>query len=132
MKFKYHEDGTLPKNGEVFVFGSNLAGRHGAGAALAAKNLFGAKYGVGIGWSGNSIAIPTKDKNLTTLSLFEIEVSVLGFIKTTELTLDKSFFVTRIGCGLAGYKDEQIAPMFKGCNPHNISFPKEWYNYLEG
>jgi len=56
----YHQDGTLPTNSEIFVFGSNLAGRHGAGAAKIANRLYGAIYGAGVGPMGNSYAIPTK------------------------------------------------------------------------
>lgn len=128
---KFHIDGTLPTNLEMFVFGSNLAGRHGAGAAKIAQSMFGAKYGLPSGIMGNAYAIPTKDQNLHTLSLEEIERHINNFISTTKFPLlsNHEFFVTRVGCGLAGYKDHQIAPMFKGAI--NCSFAEEWRPYLE-
>ena len=128
---KFHTDGTLPENGEMFVFGSNLAGRHGLGGAWIARVKFGAKLGVPSGITGNSYAIPTKDQNLRTLSLEEIERHVNKFINATKWPLlsNHKFFVTRVGCGLAGYKDHQIAPMFKGAI--NCSFAEEWRPYLE-
>lgn len=109
----------------IFVFGSNLAGRHGKGAALTAKQEYQAEYGIGIGRTGNSYAIPTKDNNLKVLSLIEIETYVIQFIKYAEENPDLIFNITRIGCGLAGYKDHQISPMFKNI-PSNCILPKEW------
>jgi hypothetical protein len=113
---------------QIFVFGSNLAGRHGKGAALTAYKSHGAIYGVGIGIQGNSYAIPTKDENIKTLPLSKIEKYVKGFIKFAELNPDLSFQVTRIGCGLAGYEDSDIAPMFKDA-PQNCMLPVGWRNY---
>lgn len=132
--YKFHKDGTLPKNGEVFVFGSNLAGIHGAGAAKIAKENFGAIWNVGIGLHGRygrSYAIPTKNENFKVLDLFMIEAMIKDFIIVTKVNLhdNTQWFVTRVGCGLAGYKDEQIAPMFKGAR--NCSFAEEWRQYLE-
>lgn len=109
----------------IFVFGSNLAGRHGKGAALTAKLDFGAKYGVGIGRTGNAYAIPTKGYRLETLPLYVIIQHVYNFIEYALDNPDLEFFVTRVGCGLAGYKDDEIAPMFKNC-PSNCKLPKEW------
>jgi hypothetical protein len=109
----------------IFVFGSNLAGRHGAGAALFARQHHGAIYGQGIGLQGNSYAIPTKGKNLRTLPLALIELYILTFIKFAIYHPHLTFEVTRIGCGLAGYKDEQIAPMFKDA-PINCVLPEGW------
>jgi hypothetical protein len=125
---KFHPDGSLPSNGEIFVFGSNLAGRHGAGAAKIAQSMFGAKYGFGRGIMASSWAIPTKSKDLRTLPLSEIKGYVSDFVNYTRHA-DIKFFVTRVGCGLAGYKDHQIAPMFKGAK--NCSFAEEWQPYLE-
>lgn len=110
---------------EIFVFGSNLAGRHGKGAALFAKNYHNAKYGVGIGRTGNAYAIPTKDENLRTLSLGDIKSYINDFLRYATNNQDLVFKVTRIGCGLAGYKDEQIAPMFSGA-PSNCNLPSGW------
>jgi hypothetical protein len=109
----------------IFVFGSNLAGRHGKGAALYARKHHGAIYGVGIGEQGNSYAIPTKKTPWTTLSLNEIEAHVKAFICYANLHPELEFDVTPIGCGLAGYKREQIRPFFKNA-PSNVHFTKEW------
>lgn len=131
MTLKFHKDGSLPLNGEVFVFGSNLSGIHGAGAAKVATAKFGAVYGRGIGFWGNSYAIPTKDHSITSMSLDEIRRHVETFVKITQSPFYKNngYFVTRVGCGLAGYKDSDIAPFFRGAE--NCSFAEEWRNYLE-
>jgi hypothetical protein len=109
----------------IFVFGSNEAGRHGKGAALHAKIHHGARYGVGVGRCGNSYAIPTKDGNIKTLPLLKIKFYVDQFLEYARLNTNLEFFVTRIGCGLAGYKDEDIAPMFYDA-PFNCTLPEEW------
>lgn len=127
--YKYHKDGTLPQNGEVFVFGSNLAGIHGAGAAKVARDQFGAPLGAGMGLMGKAYAIPTKNLKVETLILWKVQVFIEQFIAFTNVFDDMHFFVTRVGCGLAGYKDEQIAPLFKGAK--NCSFAEEWRKYLE-
>ena len=114
----------------VFLFGSNAAGRHGKGAALAAFREHGAIMGQGRGLQGNSYAIPTKDYNIKTRPLADIYVDVREFIKFAEANPDMWFFVTRIGCGLAGYQDHQIAPMFKGA-PDNCVFQGDWDEYLQ-
>lgn len=125
---KTHIDGSLPKNNEIFVFGSNLAGRHGAGAAKIALN-YGAKYGMGIGLQGNSYAIPTKDHNLRVLSIQEIQKHINQFLEVVKDNPNKQFFLTRIGCGLAGYQDHQIAHLFQ--TYPNISFPIQWVQYVQ-
>ena len=129
--YKFHKDGTLPENGEVFVFGSNIAGIHGAGAAKVAYEKFGAIWSVGIGLHGQSYAIPTKSGTFKVLDLAIIEAVIKDFIIVTKVNLhdNTQWFVTRVGCGLAGYKDEQIAPMFK--EARNCSFAEEWRQYLE-
>ncbi len=109
----------------VFVFGSNLAGRHGAGAALFALRHRGAIRGLGIGMQGNSYAIPTKDSKLATLSLHEIAPYVEEFIEYATDRPDLAFEVTRVGCGLAGYTDGQVAPLFKDA-PDNCELPSGW------
>ena len=110
----------------IFVFGSNLAGRHGKGAALEARINHGAKYGNPIGLQGRSYAIPTKDKNLITLPVNKIKKYVDEFIEFAESNKDRYIFnVTRIGCGLAGYRDEDIAPLFANV-PKNVILPYEW------
>lgn len=130
--FEYYESNNIIElnHGEVFVFGSNLAGRHGAGAAKVAMNNFGAKYGVGKGYTGKCYAIPTKDEDIETLSLIAINYHVSIFLWDAELCPKLDFIVTKIGCGLAGYKDSDIAPMFR-LAPPNCKFHKDWYKYLE-
>ena len=113
----------------IFVFGSNLAGRHGKGAALFARQHRGAQIGVGCGPTGNAYAIPTKDTRLHTLSLVSIAGYVAAFIQYARSNPDLDFNVTRIGCGLAGYTDAQIAPMFRTAPP-NCYLPPEWADYL--
>lgn len=122
---RFHPDNTLPKDGWVFVFGSNLGGRHGKGAAKVAHINFGAEYGVGQGRTGNAYAIPTKAKNLDTLPLDSIKTSVAEFISYAQAHQNELFFVTRIGCVLAGYEDHEIAPLFAKA-PMNCSFPEPW------
>lgn len=104
----------------IFVFGSNLSGRHGKGAALFAIKNHGAKYGQGEGRQGNSYAIPTKDENLKTLDLQVIETFIKRFISYARENTNETFQVTAIGCGLAGYVYNQIAPMFKDVSSNCI------------
>jgi hypothetical protein len=106
----------------IFVFGSNLAGRHGKGAALSARQNHGAIYGQGVGLQGKSYAIPTKDANIKTLPLENIRQYVDVFKSFARANPHMTFQVTSIGCGLAGYKPEQIAPMFEG-SPSNCILP---------
>lgn len=119
---------------EIFVFESNFAGRHGEGAALDALNYHKAIWGQGAGLQGNSYAIPIKDGWLRTLPLSEIQEYVRRFIVfagTTGLKKEMIFNVTAIGCGLAGYTPEQIAPFFKlALNFDNINLPKEFLSVL--
>lgn len=114
----------------IFVFGSNLAGRHGKGAALDALRDHGAVRGVGVGPQGSSYAIPTKDRNLYPLTLATIESYVRDFLSYATKHPNLTFNVTRIGCGLAGYTDEQIAPMFYN-SPENCLLPIEWKEVLK-
>jgi hypothetical protein len=118
-----------PTGHRIFVFGSNLAGRHGKGAALTARHQFGAEYGVGEGRTGRAYAIPTKDETLRPRSLDRIHASVRKFLDYARSEPSLYFKVTAIGCGLAGYKPEQIAPMFKGA-PDNCELPPEFIPFL--
>jgi len=115
---------------KIFVFGSNLAGRHGKGAALFARQEHGAIYGRGVGPQGNSYAIPTKDENLKPLSLDLIKFHVDVFLSYAKQCPEQTLHLTPIGCGLAGYKPEQIAPMFIGYS-ENILIPNEFKPYLK-
>lgn len=126
---KTHQDGTQPTNGELFVFGSNLAGIHGAGAARAARQLFGAEWGKGVGYTGRSFAIPTKDKNIESLTLGEVARYIASFNLYVRNHPDTEFFLTRVGCGLAGFRDDEIAPFFEYFP--NVNYPEEWVEYIK-
>lgn len=116
---------------EIFVFGSNLAGRHGAGAAKFAVENHKAIYGIGVGLQGDSYGIPTKDQNIKTLPLETIQLYVDQFIEFARLTPDLLFNVTAIGCGLAGYNPSQIAPMFSSASGlSNVRLPEEFKKVL--
>lgn len=104
----------------VFVFGSNLAGRHGKGAALEAANKYGAVRGVGHGRTGHAYAIPTKDRGLQPLELERIRLYISAFIFYANVHPELTFLVTRVGCGLAGYTEEQIRPMFEGASENCV------------
>lgn len=110
------------KPNEVFVFGSNLAGYHGGGAARAALNKFGAIWGQGVGLQGQSYAIPTMQGGVDTIKPYVDE-----FIAFAKAHPELKFYVTRIGCGIAGFKDEEIAPLFReALEVENIILPKSF------
>ena len=112
---------SLGKN-EIFVFGSNLEGAHLGGAARTAHQKFGAIWGQGIGLQGNSYAIPTMQGGVETIKPY-----VDDFIKFAKEHLELTFYVTRIGCGIAGFKDEEIAPLFKDAiQLPNVRLPKSF------
>ena len=126
----FHVDGSLPTtDGTVFVFGSNLAGIHAGGAARVAQEKFGAEQGRVRGAWAFSYAIPTLDAQFAKLPLAHIENNVTAFLADSTNDPDTEFFVTRIGCGIAGFADQDIAPMFKGAPP-NCSFANEWEKFL--
>ncbi len=110
---------------DIFVFGSNLAGIHGAGAARFAVLHHGAVLGQGVSLQGGSYGIPTKDLNIQTLPLAVIAGFVTDFLNFARSRPDLTFYVTPIGCGLAGYKRAQIRPMFEGM-PENCRFAETW------
>lgn len=116
---------------EIFVFGSNRAGRHGKGAALYARQNHGAIYGRGEGLQGRSYAIPTKDETIRTLPLDSIAAHVVTFIEFALSHPHLTFRVTPIGCGLAGYKPKDIAWMFDAPCPRNVILPPEFTSALE-
>ena len=116
---------------EIFVFGSNLAGRHGRGAALFARQHHGAVYGRGIGRQGRAYAIPTKDAKLAVLPLTAIARHVCDFIAYARANPTLDFVVTPIGTGLAGYRHDEIAPLFSSAAEiANIRLPAEWRTLL--
>ena len=111
---------------EVFVFGSNLAGMHMGGAARAAHEKFGAQWGVGVGLAGQSYAIPTMQGGVDTIKPY-----VDQFIEFAAKHYELKFLVTRIGCGIAGFKDEEIAPLFKDAvGVSNVYLPKQFYDII--
>ena len=118
------------KTGEIFVFGSNEAGRHGKGAAKQALK-WGAVYFQGIGLFGQTYAIPTKNKKIKTLPIVCIAVYVYQFIEFAIANPDLTFLVVPIGTMLAGYKPEDIAPLFERAIPiKNIHLPQSFWDIL--
>lgn len=111
---------------EIFVFGSNLKGLHTGGAARIAYNKFGAVWGVGVGLQGNSYAIPTMQGGVDT-----IEPYVNEFLRFAMLHQELTFYVTRIGCGIAGFSDEEVAPLFDmAIEMTNVILPKSFHTLL--
>lgn len=112
---------------EVFVFGSNLRGHHNGGAARMAHSRFGAEWGVGVGPTGKCYAIPTMHGGVE-----DIKPYVDDFVEYVRNHPDKRFLVTRIGCGIAGFTDREIAPLFKDVkDTPNVCLPKEWLFILD-
>jgi len=126
---EYANNANMPSADPVFVFGSNLAGRHGRGSASFARRWRGAVSGTGVGMTGCSYAIPTKDAHLHTLPLPEIAGHVETFLRFASRQTSMAFDVTRVGCGLAGYRDADIAPLFADA-PDNCRLPWVWRRLL--
>jgi len=121
---------NLEKN-QIFVFGSNLAGRHGKGAAKTALK-WGAIYRQGEGIQGQTYGIPTKDRRIKTLPINEIKIYIDRFVDFVKENKELTFLVTPIGCGLAGLKPEQIAPLFKDVIDYeNVYLPQEFLKILK-
>lgn len=132
-----HKDGSsasrvTPSNvrelsaNEIFVFGSNSAGRHYGGAALYAVRYFGAVMGIGEGLQGRSYALPTMG------GLAATREAVLRFTEFAGAHPQMRFLVTAVGCGIAGYSQHQIAPMFEGCiKLENVALPQEFWEVLK-
>ncbi len=119
----------------IFVFGSNTGGRHGKGAALTALRRHGAIYGQAAGLQGQSYGIPTCNRNFGRLELEEIGYHIFDFICIAKQHHRPNpealnFQITRIGCGLAGYKDETIAPLFQTAPKENCFFDTAWRPFL--
>jgi hypothetical protein len=121
----------LPEN-HIFVFGSNLSGRHGKGAAKTALT-WGAKWGQASGLQGRTWGIPTKDQTIRrTLSISEIKPFVDQFINEAKLKPELIFLVTEIGCGLAGLKPKDIAPLFQMVKDmENIYLPERFWRLIK-
>ncbi len=111
---------TELKENEIFVFGSNLQGMHGGGAARLAYEKFGAIWGQGVGLQGQSYGIPTMHGGVDAIKPYVDE-----FIEFAKSHPEMTFLVTRIGCGIAGFRDEEIAPLFKECiEIDNVILPR--------
>lgn len=111
---------------EVFVFGSNLAGRHSGGAARVARQKFGAIMGQGVGMQGQSYAIPTMQGGVDTIRPYVDE-----FIELAREWDQTTFYVTRIGCGIAGFSDEEIAPLFdEAYDLYNVRLPRSFADII--
>ncbi len=121
MKTRFTPDFiTELKENEIFVFGSNLQGMHGGGAARLAYNKFGAIWGQGVGLQGQSYGIPTMHGGIDAIKPYVDE-----FIEFARSHPELTFLVTRIGCGIAGFRDEEIAPLFKECiEIDNVILPR--------
>lgn len=113
------------EQGKIFVFGSNLAGRHGKGAALHAAKEHGAQRGVGFGPTGNAYAIPTKDERLNVLPRDMIAVYVAEFIDYAKAHPELTFYLTPVGTGLAGYSVFSMRAMFREA-PANVEWADTW------
>lgn len=112
---------------EVFVFGSNLRGMHGGGAAATAHRCFGAVWGQGVGLQGQSYAIPTMQGGVETIKPY-----VDNFIAFAQEHTELRFLVTKIGCGIAGFRDEEIAPLFKeAIDVKNIILPRGFVEIIK-
>ncbi len=124
-KFSPKEISKLAKN-EIFVFGSNLEGMHAGGAARIANNKFGAEWGQGVGHWGQTYAIPTMHGELEAIKPYVDE-----FISYAKNHPNLTFLVTRIGCGIAGFKDEEVAPLFKdSLDLPNVQLPSSFVEIL--
>lgn len=120
------ENITHLEEDEVFVFGSNLAGNHAGGAARIAREKFGAIMGQGVGLQGQSYAIPTMQGGVETIKPY-----VDQFIRFARECDQNTFYVTRIGCGIAGFKDEDIAPLFEDAlELYNVRLPKSFVEVI--
>ena len=112
---------------EVFVFGSNLAGIHAGGAASVALKRFGAVMGQGVGIQGQSYAIPTMQGGVETIKPY-----VDDFIALAREWDQTTFYVTRIGCGIAGFRDEEIAPLFADAiDLYNVRLPESFIKVIQ-
>ena len=107
---------------DIFVFGSNIAGAHAGGAARLANQKFGAVWGQGVGFQGNTYAIPTMQGGVETIQPYVDE-----FIEFAKDHPELTFYVTKIGCGIAGFSEEEIAPLFKNAiGISNIRLPEDF------
>lgn len=118
---------TALRPNEIFVFGSNLQGYHGGGAARLAMDKWGAIWGQGVGLQGQTYAIPTMQGGTDTIRPY-----VDQFIKFAQNDPERTYLVTEIGCGIAGFRPEEIAPLFRGAvNVPNVWLPQRFWEILQ-
>lgn len=120
---------TELKENQIFVFGSNMIGNHGGGAARQAKEQFGAEEGIGEGLSGKTYAFPTLERDMNKRGIKGLERSRDRFFATAKALPEKEFLMTPVGIGIANYSVEEIAPLFRNA-PNNIVLPEEFKEYL--
>ena len=113
------------KPNEIFVFGSNQRGAHAGGAARLAKEKFGAQEGVGEGLTGRSYAFPTLTANFEKVSRASLEASRDRFFAAARQNPEKTFLLTKVGCGIAGFTKDEIRPLFVDA-PANVVLPEDW------
>lgn len=118
---------TALQPNEIFVFGSNLQGYHGGGAARLAMDKWGAVWGQGVGLQGRTYAIPTMQGGTDTIRPY-----VDQFIKFAQNDPERTYLVTEIGCGIAGFRPEEIAPLFRNAvNVPNVWLPQKFWEILQ-
>lgn len=110
---------------EIFVFGSNLLGQHGGGAAKIAHEKFGARWGVGMGLTGQCYAFPTLNEKYEKMEVSELKAFVASLKLTAELIPSKLFLLTKVGCGIAGFEESEMKVLFEDMPP-NVIKPKGW------
>lgn len=119
------------KDNEIFVFGSNTKGLHAGGAAYYASKIFGAEWGIAEGVTGKTYAIPTCTNSIEKVSAKDLKLSVGRFIQYATDNQDLNFLVTPIGCGIAGWEADEVAPMFEGAKSlPNVSLPEIFWKYF--
>jgi hypothetical protein len=128
MTFKFHDENVIPTGDWIYVFSSNLAGKHAKGKARIARVNFRAEFGVAEGRTSNAYAIPTHDKHSAALPLTSINAAIEAFLRYAHENRNLNFFVTRIGCEDSSYGDEQMGQLFANA-PENCSLPSNWKIY---
>ena len=129
LRPKVYPNNCKPTLDQIFVFGSNKKGAHGKGAAMDAAQQYGAVYGQGAGIQGRSYGIITKDEDLNAVSFTEVKRHIATFVDFANSKPHLQFFITRVGCGLAGFKHKDIAPLFRGIGS-NCSVHMDWYSIM--
>jgi len=118
---------TKLKENQIFVFGSNLAGRHAGGAAKQAHKDFGAEWGISRGRTGQSYAFPTLDKEMNQLPIEELKNEVKYLYEYCEGNKDQTFLLTKVGCGIAQIRESVMKSLFTN-PPKNLVLPEDWKN----